>query len=547
MNRLLTPFRVGLVVIAGIGAFFVLLSFVGRQKYGDKATYQVNAVFKDASGLGPKSRVQIAGIEVGVVDRIELTPAAEALAVLRIRNDVVLHADARLTKRSASLLGDFLLDLFPGTPGKPPLEDGGTIARVANQPGVEDVFASLGDVTRDIQAVTTSLKGLLASDEVGSIKEIIRSINEIALGLNRTIERAGGRLDHILGDVEVLSGDLRGLARGEQKNIEAIVRNIQTFTEQANRVMATLDKVVGSGEGELKDSVASVKATLDSLQKTLARADDALKTAQLAVEDGRGAIGRVDGTVRRVDNLLAGVEKGEGTFGKLMKDDGVATKLDKTVADINALIAPLSEMRTHVHLREELHYAPGAATTSPVQAKSVVQLRLSTKPDKYYGLELVSEPRGRIKRQKVVTIRTPPAANEVPQQVEQTTVTTDDLMFSAYLAKRFGPANLRVGLIESTGGGGVDLFALQDKLRLSVDAFDWSNPEARFPRLRVSANGHFADHLFLGIGVDDALNAHVLADGKLLVGRDVYATGGIQFTDEDLKALLTVIGLPKPP
>src|SRR6478736_2266285 len=100
MNSLLTPFRVGLVVLAGIAAMFVLLSLVGRSKYGEGDTYKVFAIFKDATGLGSKSRVQIAGIEVGEVDNIELLPDANAKLTLRIRKDVALYKDSRIMKRS---------------------------------------------------------------------------------------------------------------------------------------------------------------------------------------------------------------------------------------------------------------------------------------------------------------------------------------------------------------------------------------------------------------------------------------------------------------
>ncbi len=542
MNRLFTPFRVGLVVIAGIASFFVLLSFVGRQKYSEKNTYELFATFKDASGLGPKSRVQIAGIEVGVVDHVELTPDARARVVLRIRDGVVLHKDARITKRSASLLGDFLLDIFPGEPGAPALADGDDVEKVVSQPGVEDVFAALAEVTRDIQGVTQSLKTLLASDEVGSIKETIKSLNDISQNLNKTIVRAGIRIDSILGEVEGLAVDVRGMANGQQQNVNETLANIRRFTEeankvaeQANKIAGTLDKIVGAGEGDLKDSVASLRATLDEIQKTL-------KGAQVMFENANGA-------VSDTRSVIARVEKGEGTIGKLVRDDGIAVKLDKTLGEVNTLIAPVAQMQTHVQIREELHMTPAflGGQAVPLKGKAIVQLKIAPRPDKFYGLEIASEPRGRITRQTAVTTRNPPGSNEVAVQEAQTVVTTDDLKFSAYLGKRLGPAALRVGLIESTGGGGVDLYALSDRLRVTADAFDWANPDARFPRLRLSAQGTLFSHVYLGAGIDDVLNSQVMSQGKPIVGRDLFVTGGIQFNDEDLKSILAIIGLPKPP
>ena len=48
-------------------------------------------------------------------------------------------------------------------------------------------------------------------------------------------------------------------------------------------------------------------------------------------------------------------------------------------------------------------------------------------------------------RQTVLTTRNPPGANEVADQVTQTAVSTTDYRISAFLAKRYGPATLKVG------------------------------------------------------------------------------------------------------
>jgi phospholipid/cholesterol/gamma-HCH transport system substrate-binding protein len=243
---------------------------------------------------------------------------------------------------------------------------------------------------------------------------------------------------------------------------------------------------------------------------------------------------------------VARVDRGEGTLGKLVRDDGIAVKLDRTLGDVNQLIAPIAQLQTQVNLREELHWTPGlpGGGKSGVKGKTVAQLRLAPRPDKYYGLELVSDPRGRVSRETVVTTRSPPGATETAEQVTETAVTTSDYRLSAFLAKRYGPATLRVGVLESTGGGGVDLQGWGDRLRFSVDAFDWANPVVPNPRLRASANARFTDHLYVGLGIDDALNDQAFAQGRFVAGRTFFGSGGLFFTDDDLKSLLTVVGVP---
>ena len=110
MRKLLTPFRVGVLVLFAGGLLFVLLNFVKKGGMSEKEALTVYGVFKDASGLGRRSRVQIAGIPVGEISDIELV-GNRAKVWLKISRDIGLHADATLKKRSESLLGDYMLDL----------------------------------------------------------------------------------------------------------------------------------------------------------------------------------------------------------------------------------------------------------------------------------------------------------------------------------------------------------------------------------------------------------------------------------------------------
>src|SRR5437588_6817183 len=107
-------------------------------------------MFDDATGLGARSRVQIAGIPVGQVDRIELDQqTARAKVWIKVREQYQLHRDASIAKRSESILGDFLLDLTPGTVNQPLLKDGDEIRNVIRQPGMNEIFQSLNRIAGD--------------------------------------------------------------------------------------------------------------------------------------------------------------------------------------------------------------------------------------------------------------------------------------------------------------------------------------------------------------------------------------------------------------
>jgi phospholipid/cholesterol/gamma-HCH transport system substrate-binding protein len=524
MNRFFTPFRVGLVVILGVGCLFVLFAVTGKRGYGRGETYHVSATFADASGLGTKSRVQIAGIEVGIVDRIDLTDDAHARLLLRIKKTVVLHANARISKRSASLLGDFLLDIYPGTPDTPILKDGDEISKATNVPGMEEVFAALADVTHDIHGITTGLKDLLNSDEVGSIKDIIKSMNAVAVGLNRTISQAGGRLDSILGDAQVLTSSIRKLAANQTGNVGEILANVKAFTEQANKVVAGINQIVGAGGDDLKESVAGVRETLAQIQRTFAGAQAMVDSAKGTIDDTRKIVNKVGA--------------GEGTIGKLITDGSIADKLGNALGDVDDILSPLARLRLQAQLLGEVHYRPElpAAYDRP-WIKGGIALQLHTDPTFYYGLSLISEPRGTTSRQ--VTVAQGLAGEGGTAVVSN--VTTDDWKVSAFVSKRLGPVAFRAGVIESTGGVGMDGFLANDHVKLSVDMFDFSDVYATYPRLRAQVDFQFLNRFFIGVGVDDILNEKpVLQAGRFLVGTDGFVTAGITFSGDDVKSLLSV-------
>jgi phospholipid/cholesterol/gamma-HCH transport system substrate-binding protein len=534
MSRYMTPFRVGIMVLLGAGAFLVLASFAARDTYPDRKIYRVHGLFKDASGLSPKSAVQIAGIDVGVVDKITLTDDAHALVVIKIKKEIVLHTDARITKRSKSLLGDFILDVFPGTAGTPALHDGDAVGKVVNQPGAEDVFAALADVTRDIQGVTQSLKDLLSSDQVGSIKDIIRSMNEVAAGLNKTITTAGGRLDAILGDAQALSGSIRHLADTQGGNVNDILANVKAFTEQANKVVNGINQIVGGNGEDIRESVAGIKDTLAQLQATLKDADAMIGSAKGTVDDARKIVNQVNA--------------GEGTVGKLLKDDAIALKLNTTLGDVNTILNPWTQLKLQAQLLGEVHYRPGLGKDFPRYdrpwLKGGVALRLHTDPTFYYGVDLLSEPRGSTTRQFVQSSGSDPSGGSFVQS----TVTTDQWKVSAIIAKRLGPVGFRAGVIESTGGVGMDGYLASDHVRLVLDAFDFSNVNASFPRLRAQAQVNFLNRFFVGLGVDDILNVKPnLQAGKFLAGTDGFIAGGVTFSDDDVRGLLKAAEPKKAP
>jgi phospholipid/cholesterol/gamma-HCH transport system substrate-binding protein len=203
--------------------------------------------------------VQIAGIAVGEIIDIRLE-GIKAKATIRIRRDLHVRTDATLTKRSESLLGDYMLDLTPGTENFPDLKDGEEIKRVLDAQGMEQLMGTLGAITADVQAVTGSLKNVLGGEQgQGSMEAIIKNLVALTETMQKMIADSASKLDQILMNVAAVSGDVKALTGKESQSIANIVNNIEVVSKDVRDVMASIKKVVGENEGEVGSGVASLK------------------------------------------------------------------------------------------------------------------------------------------------------------------------------------------------------------------------------------------------------------------------------------------------
>ena len=536
MQSFWTPLRVGLVVAAAAVAFALGLYFIGANIGRDKS-YRVFAMFDDATGLGARSRVQIAGIPVGQVDHIELDQAtARARVWLKIKQEYPLHRNASITKRSESILGDFLLDLTPGTPDQPLLKDGDEIRNVVRQPGMNEVFNQLSKIAGDIGAVTANLRKTLGGEEgENNLRTIVENLTRITEGIEGIIDRSQSRVDAILGNVQSFTGNLRNIGAGGEQDVLAILQNTRAATAEARDILKTIGNVVGSQDtGELKKSVGSVRSSMEKLDTSLAN-------------------------IREITDKI---NKGEGTIGRLVNDDRLAKNLEKTTSSLNDVFAGLGQLK--IELQERNEFLLGCtgitacdARNAPITGNALVDysynpwtknyfsIRIIPKPDKWYGFELVDDPRGSVRRVQVRNTLIDPAGPNQFFPSSYTQITTErQLKFSAYIAKRYGPISGRFGILENTGGFGVKVHLLNDSLIVSADAFEFANPLKQHPRIKVYADYRFLDHLFITAGADDLVNGREFDTEhptRIVNGRDYFFGAGFYFTDDDVKLLLSAL------
>ena len=115
MKKMNLEMIVGIFLLAGFISFSWLAVKMGDINPFEQETYPLTARFTSISGLKEGSVIELAGVTVGKVDRIELdTGDYEAVVHLHIDKRVELQDDSIASIRTAGIIGDKFIKLTPG-------------------------------------------------------------------------------------------------------------------------------------------------------------------------------------------------------------------------------------------------------------------------------------------------------------------------------------------------------------------------------------------------------------------------------------------------
>ncbi len=506
---------VGLLVAVTGAAFLFAYTFFRKGGYSERESYQVHAFFDDATGISWKSRVQIAGIQVGEVRAVSLE-GSRARLDLRIRNEIDLRRDACVVKRFPSaLLPDAELELSRGTGSSPPLRDLPEAEReitcVREAASVARLLDSLSKVTADIQVITSDLTQTVAGTR-GSIREVIENLSSISRSLEREVSDSGDKIGAILDNAEAFSWELRSLTETDRDRYHAIARNVEQASAQLTRVLESVQEILGTHKPELRESFEGLQQAMDKLNSSLSR----------------------------IEQMTERVAEGKGVAGKLLADEKMGEDLGKAIEGFSSYANRLIQLQVQMDIRSEW-------LLNETGSKTYFGVRILPRPDKFYLVEVVSDPRGvnTVTNETVTTVN--PATGERVSTVATRTVNERKLTFSAQIGKRYDFVTLRIGMIENSGGVGADLHLLGDHLQLTLNLYQFTRPtQDVWPRAKLYANYNFLGHFYVTVGSDDFLNAwrsgRYPGGPRFSIGRDVFFGAGLYFTDDDIKTLIGSIG-----
>lgn len=491
MRGLSTEIKVGFFAVFVMFILTFMTFKVGGLDWLKKEGFIVYANFRDISGLDEKTKVKIAGVDAGVIEKIELKEGVAKLTV-RVRKDVVIYSDAVASIKATGLLGDKYLEIRIGD-RQPQLKNGDSIRNVIELIDIDDMLRKLSKVSENISTLAVSMNEAFGTDESKSaLKETVVNLGDITANLNSTIVANDRKMRNVLDNIKNLTASLSEVVDKNKAPLSATISNIQDFS--------------GRLKSEGPELIANLnKATIDLKE---------------IIEENKAA---VKSTVSSFNNIAQQVDKGEGTLGKLVKDDKLYNSINKVAEGLDKTIGAIDRFKTFITFQADY-------LTEPKDAKGYFYVTLQPKPDKYYILGVVRDPLGNVSTKKTKTTTSTGTTKIKKEVIEK------EIEFTAQIAKRFSDTELfkdtalRMGVTESTFGAGADYFFNKDKARASVDIWDFSNDEegAKNPHVKVGVDYYLFRNVFVTAGADNVLNKK---------WRGGYAGVGVRFEDEDFKYL----------
>ena len=289
--KLSRELKTAILVILAIALFIWGFNFLKGKNLFDTSK-KLYAVYENVSGLVPAAPVTLNGLKIGRVNSIKINPDGKLLVQMQIDTDFPISKSSTAEIYDSGLVGGREIAIIPNFEDKIETENGDYL-KSSNKLGLTDALA------KEIVPIKDKIEKLL-----DNANALFANVNEVL------DEKGKANLKNSLAEFNNTMTEFSGVS----KNLNLLLANNKTKLDNS---FTNLDKTM-ENFSHISDSLAKVDfgQTVKNLEKTLAS----------------------------VDKLLADMEQGNGTMGKLMKDETMYNNFTQASKELELL---LQDLRLH--------------------------------------------------------------------------------------------------------------------------------------------------------------------------------------------------------
>lgn len=274
----------------------------GVDVFGRHAVYY--ARYEQVNGVQNAAAVMIRGVKIGKVSEIRVSPddPTSVEVVLSIPRSYRLPVDSEAKIFSTSIMGSKAIEIVLGSSPEI-LESGSNIN---------------SGYTKDLMAVADSELDYYKD----KITTLVENFNATLKSLNALVDNNNKSITEALAHLNSITAGLDGAIGKDKQQLADIVASIDKFTKALSENSAHID---------------SIMTNVDSVTSALAEKNAGESLGESLVE---------------LNSVLAKINGGEGTVGRLMYDEQLYANLTQASANLSALLADLKE-----HPKRYVHFS----------------------------------------------------------------------------------------------------------------------------------------------------------------------------------------------
>lgn len=289
----------GLIIVAAVLLYWGANFLKGNDIFSNNRTFY--AVYENIEGLSVNKPVQINGLKIGQITQIDFHPdkSGRILVVFEVKSDYPIPSNSVAYIHSVSLLGENVIALELGSSIDQALT-GDTLASGTDGNLTDAMYEQIAPLKAKAEHLLNTLDTAV-SQVTGFLNDNTRQdFIQTFKSLRTTFEN----LERSTYDIEMI-----------------IETNSDSLTQFVNNLTAISRTLMENG-----DNLDNILTNFSEISDTIAKAD--IHETLISLND----------VVSRTDTIMAKIDRGEGSVGKLINDPGLYENLEEATNSLNRLI-----------------------------------------------------------------------------------------------------------------------------------------------------------------------------------------------------------------
>ena len=291
--------KTAILVLSGILLFIFIFNYLKGENLLSNAR-KITAVYDNVEGLASSAAVTINGHAIGKVQDIRFTEdgSGKLEVMMLVDSDFEFSKNSTAQLYESGLIGGKAIAIIPAFDGAENVVSGDVLGSSV-KPGLTEL------VNQRLTPLQEKIETLMVSAD-----QLLTNVNSVFDAETKTnLKGSIAQLKQTITSFETTSNALNGLLEDNKSSITSTLNNFSGISEDLSEVSTSL-------------ADANLKETINGLQST----------------------------ITNFDALLSDIEQGEGSVGKLMKDEGLYNNLEGALGQLEALLEDMKlNPKRYVH------------------------------------------------------------------------------------------------------------------------------------------------------------------------------------------------------